>query len=93
MKNSTVETLIGTAVVAIAEGGVRESIVEGVNGRLIAGDDSVRMGAAISDSVHDLARAFTDGVRAREHVLRRWDWETSVDRTITVSPAIWAVAG
>jgi glycosyltransferase involved in cell wall biosynthesis len=70
----------GTAVVAVAEGGIRESIDHGVNGLLVEGGDPVALGQAIARYVDDLGLARDDGLRAREHVVSRWRVEAAVDR-------------
>lgn len=67
--------LAGTSVVAIAEGGVRETILEGVNGTLVANRDPALLGNAIGRYVQDLAWAASEGARARQHVLATHTWE------------------
>ena len=69
-----------TPVVAIAEGGVRESIVDGVNGFLINGDDSVAIGKAVSTLLQNQSLARQMGQRARERVLEHWSLESAIDR-------------
>ena len=70
----------GTAVVGIAEGGIRESINHGTNGSLIEGDDPVALGQAVSRYVDDLDLAQDEGLRARDHVISQWRVEAAVDR-------------
>ncbi len=69
-----------TPVVAIAEGGVRETIQEGINGFLINGNDPVAMGRAISKLLSDKALAYQMGKRARSHVLEMWSWDSAIER-------------
>ena len=67
--------IAGTAVVAIAEGGVRETIIPGVNGTLVYNRDPGAMGAAIDRYVSDLAWASSEGERARQHVMSTHTWK------------------
>ena len=62
----------GTPVVAIAEGGIRETIREGVNGRLIGNLDPADFASAILEFCDDLAHAMHFGQRARQHVIDAW---------------------
>jgi glycosyltransferase involved in cell wall biosynthesis len=69
----------GLPVVAVAEGGVRETIVDGVNG-LLADADPDALAAAVQRlrADPDLARRL--GRQGRERVLSAWGLEPSVDR-------------
>jgi glycosyltransferase involved in cell wall biosynthesis len=69
-----------TPVVAIAEGGARETIQHGVNGLLVDDDDSERLGASVLELLDRPEHARALGKRAREHVLRDWTWDSAVDR-------------
>lgn len=69
-----------TPVVAIAEGGVRETIKDGINGFLINGNDPVAVGRAISKLLNDQALAEQMGKQARNHVLEMWSWDKAIDR-------------
>lgn len=71
--------LCGTSVVAIAEGGVRESIRPPVNGILINGYNPEEMANAILKFVSDMDYAKHMGQRAREHVLKFWSWDQMAD--------------
>lgn len=62
----------GTGVVAVAEGGVRETIVDGVNGLLVPGADPERLGAALQRFTADPGFATGFGRGARAHVETRW---------------------
>ena len=70
----------GTAVVGIAEGGIRETIEDGVNGLLIEGADPVAIGRAVSRYADDPDFAREEGAKAREHVVKSWQVEFAVDR-------------
>jgi glycosyltransferase involved in cell wall biosynthesis len=70
----------GTPVVAIAEGGVRETVVDGVSGTLVPDDDSVALGRAVAALTGDLSQSRRQGVAARAHVLDRWTWDAAIDR-------------
>jgi glycosyltransferase involved in cell wall biosynthesis len=69
----------GTPVVAIAEGGVRETVQEGVNGLLAPDDDSDALGRLIERLL--ASREATDemGRRARAHVEACWSVRKSID--------------
>ncbi|BAZ22468.1 putative glycosyl transferase [Kalymmatonema gypsitolerans NIES-4073] len=69
-----------TPVVAIAEGGVRESIKDGINGFLINGNQPVEMGRAISRLLTDKELAYRMGKQARSHVLEKWSLDSAIAR-------------
>jgi glycosyltransferase involved in cell wall biosynthesis len=69
----------GTPVVAIAEGGVRESIVDGVNGFLAPDDDPRRLAELIVRFIDDPGLAAGMGARAREHVRATWSLEAGTN--------------
>lgn len=69
----------GTPVVGIAEGGIRETIVNGVTGYLT--------NRSVQDFADALQRLLTQpelaaqmGLASRKHVEDNWDWEQSVTR-------------
>ena len=66
----------GTAVVGIAEGGVRESVLDGVNGLLVEADDPRRWADALA-RVLSPATAEALGARGRRHVVENWSLEKS----------------
>ena len=69
-----------TPVVAVAEGGVRETIRHGVNG-LVVQDDTPRMlGDALDGLLSNPQRLAKMGRQGRELVLREWSWSTAIDR-------------
>ena len=61
----------GCPVVAVAEGGVRETVLDGVNG-LLVGATPAEMGAGIDRLASDPALAEELGRAARRRVLDRW---------------------
>ncbi|MBD0326284.1 MAG: glycosyltransferase family 4 protein [Pyrinomonadaceae bacterium] len=69
----------GVPVLAVAEGGVRETIVHGVNGLLIDSDPR-EMAAAITRLMNDRAYARRLGQTARQQVVEKWSVAASVDR-------------
>jgi len=69
----------GLPVVAVAEGGVRETIVDGVNGMLVEHDEA-SFGAAIASLLDDTDRGRALGRSAREHVVKRWPLAVSIER-------------
>lgn len=74
----------GTTVVGIAEGGVRESIQEGVNGRLARDDDPRALGELIGRLVDDPRVAVEEGLRARRHVEANWSLRMGTDNIETL---------
>jgi glycosyltransferase involved in cell wall biosynthesis len=69
-----------TPVVALAEGGVRESIRDGVNGILVLDEDPAELGRALGELLADPERARELGERARRHVVENWSWKVACDR-------------
>lgn len=69
----------GLPVVAVAEGGVRETIVDGVNGTIVDHDEAA-FGAAVAGLLGDIDRARALGRSAREHVVQRWPLAASIER-------------
>jgi glycosyltransferase involved in cell wall biosynthesis len=69
----------GTPVVAVGEGGVRESVVHGQTG-LLTDRDPGQCAAAIRTLFEneDLAKGY--GEQAREYVLEKWSWEKAIQR-------------
>lgn len=62
----------GTPVIAIAEGGVRETIVDGENGLLMPNADPHRMAAVVEKFLTDPVLAARLRSRARTAVLAKW---------------------
>lgn len=69
----------GTAVVAIAEGGVKETMRDGVTGFVVQDDDPIALGRHIRALTTDLTLAKTLGLSARDHVVRHWDLSAGTD--------------
>lgn len=69
----------GTPVVALAEGGVRETIADGVNG-LLVDDDPRAMAAAVTRLSNDREYARLLGQTGRQRVVERWSVEAAVER-------------
>lgn len=72
-----------TPVVAIAEGGVKETIQDGINGFLINGNEPIIMGGAISRFLNDKELVCKMGKQARSHVLEKWNWDKAIDKLET----------
>lgn len=69
----------GTPVIAVAEGGVRETIVDGVNGLLVENDPRA-MAAAITRLSNDREYARRLGQTGRQQVIERWSVEAAMER-------------
>ena len=69
----------GLPVVAVAEGGVRETVVDGVNGLLVAHDPAA-MAAAVTRLLRDPALARQLGTNARQAVEAKWGLSAATDR-------------
>ena len=69
----------GTPVVAVAEGGVRETIQNGVNG-LVTDRDPARLAQALGRLLDHPEEAREMGRRAAAHVADQWGVKQSVDR-------------
>jgi glycosyltransferase involved in cell wall biosynthesis len=69
----------GLPVVAVAEGGVRETINDGVNGLLVEHDADV-MGNAIGRLMQDRQYAKQLGLRGHQIVTEQWSVEAAVTR-------------
>jgi glycosyltransferase involved in cell wall biosynthesis len=69
----------GTPVVAVGEGGVRESVVHGQTGLLIDRDPG-QCAAAIQTLFENAELAKRYGEQAREYVLEKWPWEKAIQQ-------------
>jgi glycosyltransferase involved in cell wall biosynthesis len=69
-----------TPAVAIAEGGVRESIKDGINGFLVLDNDPSAIGKAISKILNDREMSSQMGKRARSYVLENWSLDCAIYR-------------
>lgn len=65
----------GTAVVGIAEGGVKETIKDGVNGFLTDDDDPQMLGELLYRFVGNPKLVREMGLQAREYVCKYWNME------------------
>jgi glycosyltransferase involved in cell wall biosynthesis len=70
----------GTAVVAIPEGGVRETVVTGSNGVLVEDVAPALLGKAVLNFTSNLENAHAVGQAARKYVEAKWGFEASIDR-------------
>ena len=75
----------GTPVVAVAEGGFRETVIDGVTG-LMVDRDTNKFAQAISYLLDNKPLCQTMGQRGREEVEKKWTW----DRTIVSLEEIFA---
>jgi glycosyltransferase involved in cell wall biosynthesis len=69
----------GTPIVAVAEGGVRETVLNGVNGLLVEHEPQA-MAAAIEKLLGDRDYARHLGRSCRELVMNRWSLDAAIDR-------------
>lgn len=69
----------GTPVVAVAEAGVRETVIEGVGGRLVDARDEDAFAAAVSDLLASPETVAGLGTSARRHVEDHWSSERATD--------------
>ena len=69
-----------TPVAAVAEGGVRETIVHGVNGLLVPDRDPAALGQAGEEILREPKLARRLGEAGAEVVRARWTWDAAVDR-------------
>lgn len=69
----------GTPVVAVMEGGVRESVLDGETGRLVPRDPSAFAGA-LQRVLDDQRYAASLGENGQREVLRFWTWEQAYRR-------------
>jgi glycosyltransferase involved in cell wall biosynthesis len=67
----------GLPVVAVSEGGVRETLRDGVNG-VVVEDDDAQFGAAIGALLSEPRRARRLGRSARTHVVENWNVDTAI---------------
>lgn len=71
--------MCGTFVVAVAEGGVRESIQNGLNGFLVNGTLPDEMAKLIIPFCSDPDYARQMGLQARQHAIKFWNREQMAD--------------
>jgi len=76
--------LAGVAVIATDVGSVREEVLDGVTGRVVAPEDPHALAAAIVDVLEDPARAAAMGVAGRERALAMFTIEATIERYCAV---------
>jgi glycosyltransferase involved in cell wall biosynthesis len=69
----------GTPIVAVAEGGIRETITHGKTG-LLTERDPKKFGAAVQQLLSNPAWAAKLGRNGRQQVERNWSWEEAAIR-------------
>ncbi len=69
----------GLPVVAVAEGGVRETVIDGMNGLLVEPDEKA-MATAIERIRDDKDYAHSLGQNGRKIVVEKWSLNASIDR-------------
>lgn len=69
----------GTPVVGVAEGGVNETVVDGLNGRLVERDPET-FAQVVLDLLQNPDLLSKYGRQARGYVIENWSWEKSVMR-------------
>lgn len=69
----------GLPVVAVAEGGVRETIIDGINGLLVEPNEKA-MARAIERLRDDKELAYTLGQNGRKLVAEKWSFNGAIDR-------------
>jgi len=69
----------GTPVIGVKEGGIRESVIDGVTGILVDRDAS-QIAAAITQLQQHKETRDEMSKRAVEHVRAQWTWERTIDR-------------
>jgi len=69
----------GVPVVGVREGGVAETVVDGVTGYLVDRDEG-RFAATVERLMTDRDQNSALGSQARRHAVQHWAWENSVSR-------------
>ena len=72
--------LCGLPVVGIAEGGMRETIIDGVNGFLTPTEDPERLGNIVKQLMDDVAETEELRRRGRQHVINAWASDKATQR-------------
>lgn len=67
----------GTPVIGIAEGGVRETVLDGITGRLVTRDPDV-LAAAMVELIGKPELRAEMGQAGRRYVEREWTWERAI---------------
>jgi glycosyltransferase involved in cell wall biosynthesis len=69
-----------TAVVGITEGGLRETVIDGLNGKLIADRDPEQLAEVLNEILMHPQRVAEMGRRGRTWVQENWSWERTVTK-------------
>lgn len=69
----------GTPVVAVAEGGIKESVIHEQTG-LLTERDPAQFAAALGQVLGDTSAANRYGQQGRQHVIEHWSWEQAAAR-------------
>ncbi len=77
----------GTPVVGVDEGGVRETIVDGVTGRLVPRDPAA-LAEAITALMGNWAELAKISSAARRHVVAHWSWERAMAQLYAAMDAV-----
>jgi len=72
--------LCGLPVIGIAEGGLRETIVDGVNGFLTPNENPERLGNIVQQLMEDLRETEELRRRGRQHVIDAWAMDKATQR-------------
>jgi glycosyltransferase involved in cell wall biosynthesis len=73
----------GTPVLGIREAGVRETVVEGVNGRVVEPDED-RYAQAVQEMLAQPQELRHLGQQGREYVCANWTWQQSAAQVLAV---------
>jgi glycosyltransferase involved in cell wall biosynthesis len=69
----------GLPVVAVAEGGLRETIISGVNG-IVVDPEPEALATGLSQLLNDPAQARQLGASARRHIVEHWSLQAAINR-------------
>ncbi len=69
----------GLPVIAVAEGGVRETIIDGLNGLLVE-NDGKELARAINSLTRNKDYAHKLGENGRKIITQKWSLDASIDR-------------
>jgi glycosyltransferase involved in cell wall biosynthesis len=69
----------GTPVVAIAEGGVRETVQDGINGLLVNGYDPIEIGKAITKLISSPELSHEMGNNGRNIAMQKWSLDGAIN--------------
>jgi len=78
-----------TPIVAVGEGGVRESVIDGTTGSLVQRHPD-EFAAALSRILSDRKLARLLGANGRAHVLKNWTWQHAYERFVDQTKSLWS---